>query len=181
VINSVAKKYNVDLIVMGIVGEAGKIKEHIIGSSAVKVARHINIPTFIIPEKVKYHPIHKISFACDMENTEETILMSTVKYFRQMFDAELEIVNVEKPEEEVTYEKAKTNLFIEKRLNAVKHRTVFITDNKIAKGLKTYFETHLTDVIMLNPKKHNIFHTLFKENVTNELAFHVNLPILAIH
>lgn len=181
VIDSAAKKYEADLIVMGIVGEVGKIREHIIGSSAVKVARYSNLPTFIIPEKVKYKPIHKISFACDMEKTEETDLITTAKYFSKMFDAELEIVNVERPEEEVTIEKAGTNLFIERQLNYVKHRTVFITESKITRGLKTYFETHESDVVMLSPKKHTIFHMLFKENVTNGLAFHVHVPILAIH
>ncbi|HXB39758.1 MAG TPA: universal stress protein [Bacteroidia bacterium] len=181
VVKAASEKYQADLIVMGIVGEAGKIKEHIIGSSAVKVARYMDIPTFIIPENVKYSPIHKISFACDMEHTEETTLVLVAKTFTNMFDAELEIVNVEKPEEEVTNQKAGTNLFIERQLGTTNHKTVFITGNKVAKGLANYFNTHHTDVIMLNPKKHSIFHTLFKENVTNELAFHVHSPLLAIH
>ncbi len=181
VIQSAVKKYNADLIVMGIVGEAGKLKEHIIGSTAVNVARQIEIPAFIIPEKVKYSRIHKISFACDMEKTEETILVYVVKYFSKMFDAELELVNVEKPNVEVSYEKAKTSVFMERKLDTVKHKTVYITENEVAKGLQTYFETHPTDVIMLNPKKHTIFHNLFNESVTKELAFHVHKPILTIH
>ena len=181
VIQSTAKKYNADLIVMGIVGEAGKLKEHVIGSSAVQVARHLKIPTFIIPENVKYHRIHHISFACDMEKTEETELVYTAKYFSKMFDAELEVVNVEKPEEEVTNEKAKTSVFIERKLDTIKHKTVYITENNITKGLENYFHIHPTDVIMLNPKKHNIFHNLFTESVTKELAFHIHQAILAIH
>lgn len=181
VVKEVSEKYHADLIVMGIIGEAGKIKEHLIGSSAVKVARYIGIPTFIIPENVKYNPIHKISFACDMEHTEETSLISVAKAFTNMFDAELEIVNVEKPEEEMTAEKAGTNLFIERQLGSTNHKTVFISENKVAKGLENYFNINHTDVIMLNPKKHSIFHSLFKETITNELAFHVHSPLLAIH
>jgi nucleotide-binding universal stress UspA family protein len=181
VIKSTSEKNEVDLIVMGIVGEAGAIKEQVIGSSAVKVARNIDIPTFIIPEKVKYQPIHHISFACDMEKTEETPLISIVKYFSEIFDAELEIINVEEPEKEANYEKARTSVYIEKRLEAVKHKIVYISENKVARGVEDYLEARPTDLLIINPKKHNFFHVLFKENVTNELAFHVHVPILAIH
>ncbi|MBI3519965.1 MAG: universal stress protein [Bacteroidetes bacterium] len=181
VIEDASKKYNADLIVMGIVGKAGKLKEHLIGSSAVSVARHIEIPTFIIPENVKYNRIHKISFACDMEKTEETDLIYIAKYFSKMFDAELEIVNVEKPQEEISYEKAETSVCIERKLDTINHKTVYVTENEVAKGLENYFNEHTTDVVMLNPKKHNIFHNLFKESVTKELSFHLRKPLLAIH
>src|ERR1700757_1772071 len=40
VIVNASKEYHADLIVIGIVGGAGKIKEHIIGSTAVKVAQN---------------------------------------------------------------------------------------------------------------------------------------------
>jgi len=181
VIKDASANFKADLIVMGIVGSAGKIKEHLIGSTAVKVARHLEIPTFIIPENVKYQRIHHISFACDMEKTEETVLVYIAKYFSRMFDAELEIVNIEKPEEEISEGKAKTEVFMEKKLEPVTHKTVFITGDHVARELETYFETHPTDLIMLNPKKHNVFHDIFIESVTKELAFHIHQPILAIH
>jgi K+-sensing histidine kinase KdpD len=104
-----------------------------------------------------------------------------VKRFSEMFEAEVDVVNVEKPEEEVSYEKARTSVFIERKLENVKHKTMYVTEKSIAKGLEDYFEFHSTDLIILNPKKHNIFHVLFKENVTKELAFHIHIPILAIH
>jgi len=181
VIDSLSKKYTPDLIVMGITGEAGIIKEYFLGSSAVKVARNIEIPTFIIPQGVKYKPIHHISFACDMEKSGQISLINIVKSFCKIFDAELEIVNVEGLEEEVSYEKARTRVYIEKKLEEVKHKIIYVSENKVGKGIEDYLESMPTDLIIINPKKHNIFHTLFKENVTNELAFHVHLPILAIH
>jgi nucleotide-binding universal stress UspA family protein len=181
VISFAAKKHDADLIVMGITGEAGIIKEHLIGSSAVKVARNIEIPTFIIPEKVKYKPIHHISFACDMERTGQIPLINVVKSFCKIFEAELEVVNVEGLEEETSYEKARTSVYIEKKLETVKHKIVYVSENKVSKGIEDYLESASTDLLIINPKKHNILHTLFKENVTNELAFHLHIPILAIH
>src|ERR1700756_4087710 len=180
-IEFISKKHDLDLIVMGIAAEAGAIKEHLIGSSAITVARNLEIPTLIIPEKAKYKPIQHISFACDMEKTEETSLINTVKSFCRVFDAELEIVNVEEPEEEMSYEKARKSVYIEKRLEAIKHKIVYVSESKVSKGIEDYLKSTLTDLLIVNPKKHNVFHTLFKENVTNSLAFHLNIPILTIH
>ncbi|HWY37223.1 MAG TPA: universal stress protein [Bacteroidia bacterium] len=181
VIAEAAKKYHADLIVMGIIGEAGKIKEHVIGSSSVKVAQHSTVPTFIIPEGVNYHRIRKIAFVCDMDKTEEGYMVYIAKYFGNVFGAELEVVNVEPPQGEMSEAKARTTQFIEKKLEVIKHKTVYVTDNDVAHGLENYFKTHPSDIVMVNPKKHNIFHNLFNESTTKELAFHLHVPLLAIH
>lgn len=181
VLESVTRDEGADLVVMGIVGEAGKIKENLMGSTALNIARGFDIPALIIPENMKYHRIHKISFACDLDKTEQTDLVYIAKYFSKLFDAELEIINVERPAEETSMEKARTSVFMEKKLESVNHKTVYITGNNPGHELEEYFTTHPTDMIMLNPKKHNLFWHLFNQSVTKELIFHSHLPILAIH
>lgn len=181
VIEAVAKDQNADLVVMGIVGDAGVLKESLMGSTALKICRGLAIPTFIIPEKAKYHRIHKISFACDLDKTEETDLVYVAKYFSKVFDSELEIVHVERPEEEMSVEKAKTSAYVETKLEDVKHKAVSVTGRNIGQELEEYFAWHQTDVVMLNPKKHDLFHNLFKHSVTKDLVFHMKIPLLAIH
>ncbi len=181
VINLVAKRENADLIVMGITGEAGKVKRHMIGSTTLDVARNQELPVFIVPENVKFFPIKKISFACDLEKTEQTNLIYTAKSFCKVFGAELEIVNVDKQKKAVSLEKVVTNYFIEQNLQNIKHQTVRIGGNNVTHELEDYFESHQTDLIMLNPKKHNLFYSMFNYSITKELAFHSKLPLLTIH
>jgi nucleotide-binding universal stress UspA family protein len=180
-IEHIVESHDIDIVVMGITGEAGKLKEHLIGSTAVKVARNLDIPVFIIPENIKYHRIHKIAFACDMDKTEETAVIYNAKYFGKVFDADMEIINIEEPGNEMLVEHAKTDFYIEEKLKTINHKTVFVKDKHPAHGLREYFKTHTADLIMLNPKKHDLFHKLFNESVTKELAFHAHLPILTIH
>lgn len=181
VIEAVSKDQSADLIVMGIVGEAGAFKEGLIGSTALTVARGLSIPTFIIPEKAEYHRIHKISFACDLEKTEETDLAYVAKYFSKIFDAQLEIIHVERPEEEMSFEKAKTSVYLEKKFEDLDHKTISVTGTDVAHDLQEYFTWHQTDVVMLSPRKHDLFHNLFRSSVTKDLIFHVKIPVLAIH
>jgi nucleotide-binding universal stress UspA family protein len=180
VIVDVAKKVGADLIVMGIIGDGKQAKTHLIGSTAIKVARNTNIPVFIIPNEAKYHPIKKISFACNLNNTEEGDLVYVSRYFGKVFNAELEIINVEEPEEDFSAEKSKTIAVIEKKLETMPHKTVFISEKKVGKALEDYFNEHPTDVIMVNPRKHDLFHNLFSHSISKELAFHCNYPLLCI-
>lgn len=181
VIEEAVKNSKADLIVMGIVGQAGNLKERIIGSTAVTVARKLSTPTFIIPESVLYQPIRKISFACDLDKTEETDIIHVVRFFSKVFNAELEVVNVGPTNEVMTAEKAVTYFYVEDKLKNVKHTSFHVEGEDAAEELENYFKTYTTDVIMLNPKKHNLFYHLFNHSVTRNLAFHSNLPILAIH
>ncbi|MDF2448401.1 MAG: UspA protein [Bacteroidota bacterium] len=181
VIDAVVRDKRADLVVMGIVGTAGKLKERFIGSTAVEVARNLEVPTFIIPEGVTYHEVNKISFACDLDKTEKTDLVYVAKYFAEKFHAELEIVNVDDPEKEITIDKAVTNLFVERKLETVKHDRTQLSGKDVQEELENYFNSHYTDIVMVSPKKHNIFYNLFHKSVTKELAFHAHKPILAIH
>ncbi|MBC7695314.1 MAG: universal stress protein [Burkholderiales bacterium] len=181
VIVDAAINENADLIVMGTADEPGFMKENLFGSTAIEIARNQEVPTFIIPENVTYHNANKISFACDMQDTEKTDLVYVAKYFAKMFEAELDIVHIDDPEEEITINKATTSLFIERKLESVKHETFYITGKSIDKELESYFESHHTDVVLINPKKHNIFYRLFNHSITKELVYNSHKPILAIH
>lgn len=176
-----AKKVDADVIVIGINGDSGKIRENLIGSTAIKVARNTDTPVFIIPDGIKYRQIKKISFACDLNKTEESDLIYVSRYFVKLFDAELEIINVEEPGEEFTEEKTKTYQAINKKLETVPHKSVFITDKNAGKALEDYFVEHPTDLVMVNPHKHNLFHNLFSHSISKELAFHSSAPLLCVH
>jgi len=180
VIQSAADKFNAELVVIGITGSAGKLKEHVVGSTALAVARNLDINTIIIPEDVRYHRIHKVSFACDLENIEEGDLVYAAKYFSKIFDARLEIINVEKFDVKTQIYKSQPLSFLNKNLETVDHNTITIENNDPATALENYFRTHDTDILMVNPKKHNVFYNLF-HSVTKKLVFHSKQPLLIIH
>lgn len=178
--STVAEK-DIDLIVMGIVGEAGNFKERFIGSTAITVARKMDIPTFIIPQTVKFDPIRKITFACDLKGTEETGQIYVARLFSKIFEAELEVVNVGSPMEKMSSDKALTYLYIEDKLHDQKHQIYHVNGDDPVTELQNYFKTYPTDLVMVSPKKHGIIYNLLNHSVTTNLAFHLKKPILAIH
>jgi nucleotide-binding universal stress UspA family protein len=180
VIEQIGMEENADFIVVGIIGEAGLVKQHFIGSTAISVARNEFVPTFIIPENLRFSPIRKISFACEIAETERTDLLFHAQHYGTLFDAELEIVTVESEEDLVEAVKEERDDFVEGQLTQVKHSITHLEGKRIARKLEDYFWDHPTDLILLSPKKHPIFHHLFNSSVTTGLAFNARTPILTI-
>jgi nucleotide-binding universal stress UspA family protein len=179
VIRDVIKKYNADLLVMGMVGEAGIFKKHFIGSTVLKAVRNLDIPLLIVPEDAKYHGIKNISFACDLDHTEETTTFQVAKYFTKVFGANLNIVHVKNINQDpVVLEKTKT--YLEKTLRDVEHQTSILDSEDPAEALELYFKNAHTDLLMLFPKKHNIFDRIIQKGVSRKLLFAVKTPVLII-
>lgn len=182
IITEHAAESNADLIVMGIAGQNSIIKEHLVGSVATQIAQESKIPVLIVPEHCKYSKIKNVAFACDFDrHLEDNTTLLKVKYFASLFDSELQILNVMKPTEEVSEQKAEVEVFIEDKLQNTKHQTYFIYEEKFDKGIVEFIEMHKSDLIITSPKKHNFFHNLFIESHTKKLVFHSPVPILAIH
>jgi nucleotide-binding universal stress UspA family protein len=181
-IGTMARQKNVDLIVMGITGQNSFAREHIIGSVSTEVAQESKIPVLIVPPQAKYSKITKIAYACDFDKklTNNTTLIK-VKYFCTLFNAELQILNVVKPEEEISVEKATTDGYVEEKFKTTNHNTFFIYDKKVDKGLLEFIQNNQVDMMITCPKTHNFFRDIFVESNTKKLAFHSPVPILTIH
>lgn len=182
IIEDVAEDRECDLIVVGLAGQDSAIKEHVFGSVATRVAETSQIPVIIIPDNVHYSKIKKIAYACDLDKSLViNDALTKVKYFCALFDAELEILNVKKPQEEMSVEKAETELYVEERFHNTKHHSFFIYDNKVDKGVIDFLSHHECDILITCPKTHNFLYKIFIESNTKKIAFHSPIPILTIH
>lgn len=173
-------KYSVDLMVMGMTGEAGKLKEHLIGSTAVDVAKGIAIPLFIVPETCSYQDVKKIAYASDYVQVEENVLQS-VNYFCSSFCAELEIVHVHNSNESGEYTQLLAEAQFAQYFGAIKHKLISIQDKNVSEAIRVYLQLNKPDVLIINPKKHDVFEKIFHKSVTKKLAFHSSIPVLSIH
>jgi hypothetical protein len=85
----------------------------------------------------------------------ETILVATdfSDSANNAVDYAIELAKyVEEPNEEFSSEKTKTAAVIEKKLEVVPHKSVFITQKNVGKALEDYFNEHPTDIVIVNPK-----------------------------
>lgn len=181
-IKEAVEEYKADAIVMGITGDAGMIKEKIIGSTTLDIARELYTPLFIVPANAAFNTIRKISFACDIHNFKGSAALEKVMEISSVFNSELEVVNVEKPKEEDPPIRMRNYNFLQSIMVGYKHEVIILKGEADSQEiLKNYFDKNKTDLIILNPKKQSFIEALFHKSMTRALAFHLSTPMLIVH
>lgn len=180
-ITDIAAEKNASLIIMGI-SEAGKLSELLLSSSSIGVIKNTKCPTLVVPEGVSYKPINTIVFACDdLENIKDTLALKQITKFVEFFNSKLIVLNVVESFENLDFKKnlleAKNKTIFEK----VNYTVHFIQGDNLVSNINNFMDENNGDLLIMIPKKHNVFSQLIHESSTKKMAFHSHVPVLAIH
>jgi nucleotide-binding universal stress UspA family protein len=162
------------MVVMGITG-GGTLSEKLIGSNTVSVARNSSVPVIIVPAGVAFKPHKKIVLLTDYAHTDENVPINKIHWFLDQTHAELMVLHIEK-DASVTQELQEIVLLKDhKPTYHVVHHTSF------TEGVNDFIKKHEADMVIILPKSHGLFASLFTTSHTTRLAFHSSIPVLAIH
>ena len=104
-----------------------------------------------------------------------------VRNLNKIFDSALSVLHIIPENHLLNEEESYVDNYVETKLATTNHRTYIITENKVSEGIINFIDNHKIDMIIVEPKKHSIFHSLFHASVTNDLAFLSPVPVLTIH
>lgn len=176
------KKLNADLTVMGISGHGNKLMKNLFGSTAVSVSKRIEMPLIIVPPDVKYQKIQNVAYACDYDKEiEHNSALIQVKYINTLLGSSLQILHVIPEGHDLDDDESEVDTYVEHKLINSAHKTFVVTDNNITEGLLFFVKNHDIDMIIMEPKKHSLFHKVFYPSISNEVAFFSPVPVLMIH
>lgn len=177
-----ARKLDADLTIMGISGHGSKFMKNVIGSTAVSVAKQLDMPVMIIPPHTSYKKIQNVAYACEYdEDLEKNSSLIQVKYINTLLGSKINIVHVIPEAHELDAVEAEIDDYVEHKFENSTHRTFLITENNASKGLLEFVKNHEIDLLIVEPKKHTIFHKLFFASTTKDVAFFSPIPVLTIH
>jgi len=173
-VDAVCQLTNSKMVVMGITG-GGALSEKLIGSNTVSVARHSTVPVIIVPTDVTFKPPQKIVLLTDYAHTDENVPINKIHWFLDQTHAELMVLHIEK-DASFTQELQEILLLKDhKPTYHVVHHSSFI------EGVNNFIKKHEADMVIILPKNHGFFTSLFTTSHTTRLVFHSNIPVLAIH
>ena len=176
-----SKNHNVDIVVMGNSGHGSKFKKNIFGSTSVTVAKKIAVPLMIVPPEVKYKAINNMAYACVYdEQIEASTSLMKVRSLNNEFNSLLSVLHVIPENHLINEKEANIDVYVENKLSTTEHRTYILTENNVSVGILDFVKDHNMDMIVVEPQKHSLFHSLFHSSVTNELAFFSTVPVLTI-
>ena len=179
-IEETLKSMDVSLIIMGITG-AGKLKETIIGSNTLLVAKHSTTPVLIIPENCIYSKVTDIGITTDFRDVVNTIPDKLVKHILQMTAAKLHVLNVDFDNRQWTDDTPFQSGLIETMFEDYIPKYHFIDNEDMVTGLNEYVDKFGIKLLIAFPQKHNLLEKIFSSSHTKELVFHSKIPVLIIH
>jgi nucleotide-binding universal stress UspA family protein len=176
----VIKENKIDLVIMGIAG-AGKLAEVLIGSNTTIAIQNLDCEVLVIPSDSVYKPIKNIAFACDFIKVKESPAINKIKNWAKTLNAKTFILNIVAPEEKPSTEKAIAGIKLESIFDSMEHSMHFPENDDITYAINDFVEKHNIDLLIMIPKKYNIFTSIFHKSNTKRMAFHSHIPLLTIH
>jgi nucleotide-binding universal stress UspA family protein len=171
---------NIDLIVMGTLGETGA-KEKVFGSVTVDVIELAGCPVLAVPIEAKYNPIKHITYATtfqekDFEYIEQLLTLA------DKVGATISCTKV-KPFEG-SWDKLEFG-FLEQliRYKGKWHMLEFFTmsESDIVKGLEVFVQERNVDMIAMLTHHRDLLGRLFNPGFTRKMAYATRIPLLVFH
>lgn len=182
-LDTVCKKVEADMIVMGITG-GGAFEEKLIGSNAVSVAKHTSVPVIIVPAGVKFSRIQQVMLTSDFDKEDRNVPVTPARKIIQETQSKLLVFHIdEDPEEyeEESPEATAEGYALYALLYDLSPQFHFSKNTHFAEAVNDFVSEYQVDLVITIAKKQGFFGSLFTESHTKQLAFHSKVPVMVIH
>lgn len=135
-------------------------------------------PVIVVPENAIFRHIKRIGLATDLQDL-ESLPIEAIGAMIELFDASLDIIHVcSNAEQKSKCEKGITE--ITRRLQEFDPVFHFEMSDSLQEGINAYAKRNKEDMIIVLPKKHSFFHSLFRRSRSKKIALHPDVPVAAI-
>jgi len=179
-INFICKETGADIIVIGITG-GGSLTETIFGSNTTTVAKKAMVPVIIVPAKSCYRKIKKLLLVSDFEDVENVTPTREIKHILDATKAELVVLHIAPNSHHSLYEGAFECFTFKELFAGYNPQFSFVVNPNFAEAINTFSTENSADLTIIIPKKHSLLESIFTKSHTKELAFHSDIPLIAIH
>lgn len=173
------EKINPYLVILGI-HKSTAAKRFFFGSQAIFAMKHVEWPLILVPEHAQFRSLKKIGIACDLIQVADTLPVEKVKMLVKDFGAELHILNAgsnARYNPDIVFESG----LLREVLPGIDHKYHFIESRDIDKGIINFVDKGNIDLLLVTPRKHDLFERLFYTSHTKELALMSSVPVMALH
>lgn len=162
------------LVVMGTYGAGSD--SFLWGSVAVKALRTLKAPVLAIPAEASWRPVQKICFAADYQQISEHTPVTEIMIWLNQMDAGLDVIHVDKPDQVQSAPPVLTD-----QLQDLQPSYHSLVHENIEEGVAGFIVDHNIDWLLVIPKKHGFFESLFHKSRTKGITQNSNVPVLALH
>lgn len=176
-----AKDHHVDLIVMGTQG-VGYLRERMMGSTASELIRKVKLPVMVIDKHVHFREPKNIVLAVDYKETDDKSVLKPLRNIAEQFHSHVCVLNVYSEANSIpTYDEIDENFRLDKALKNITHTFFEVNNPDAMQAINDFVKKHNIDMITVISRKHYLIERIFREPFTQKMAFHSEVPFLALH
>ncbi|MEZ4875317.1 MAG: universal stress protein [Flavobacteriaceae bacterium] len=183
-IDSVAKEFHCDLIVMGSHGSSG-IKEVFVGSNTEKVVRNSEIPVLVIKNKPDHFTLEKVVFASNFDK-EAILVFRKAKRLFDALGAKMKLVYVNTPGDGFFSTQEMHNRVLQFLLEAKADGEYALTDvdtynaYTVEEGVFAYSNMVDADAIVMPTHGRKGLAHFFSGSISEDMVNHSTLPVITL-
>ncbi|HHP7242019.1 MAG TPA: universal stress protein [Cyclobacteriaceae bacterium] len=175
-IKEVTAQRDINLTVIGTKGASG-LKEIFVGTTADRITRKVDTPIMVVPQSADYQPLSEINVALDFSDIGENPDFDFLINLAKSNEATLNIFNVIQDEELDTDEHL---IMLKNTLKDIRYSFSTVLSKNIEKGIFAFQEETGGNLMVIFYKEHKFLDRMINHNITQELVFHSNVPLLVI-
>lgn len=179
-IEEAAEKYKADLVIMNLSASSG-LENALFGSTAISLSKTSKTPVLIVPADAKFTQFNKALLAIDMADAEKTTPIAAIKNFLAATNAQVDVLHVALNDKNSEENFDKQVQFLKSALNSFNVQFHFEKGDHLREVINNFAAQHQSDIIIMIPKQHGWFQSIFRHSYSKEIVFHSHIPVLAIH
>lgn len=150
-------------------------------SEILSALRSLPVPVLTIPPNLTFSPLQTIAFACNLKNINLYTPFEALKNIIDFTNAKLHVVYVTDHEIKPGCQEAKNEQLVHDKLKELDPVYHTIYESKVVGAIGRFIEDKGIQLLLVMPKKHGVWESLFHKSHTKELARLNKLPIMALH
>ncbi|HEY0272878.1 MAG TPA: universal stress protein [Chitinophaga sp.] len=167
------------LVFMGAAGEYDDLLSW--NNEILNSLRNLKAPVLLVPRHMTYQPLQNIGYACNYKNiTTRMPFRRIINTLRLAGSAQLKVVYVDTPVIDDHIEEEKGEAILKEALAPVNPVYFKLQGRHVIEAIAQFVEEQHIDLLILVPRKHGIWNSLFHRSNTKGLARLNKLPILAL-
>jgi nucleotide-binding universal stress UspA family protein len=171
-----AEAIHADMIVMGTMGRHG-LAEIFFGTTASKVMEQAKCPVYIVPHTANYRGIENIALTLQYKQGELELIEKALT-LAGLLGAHLHCLHVD------VYDPEKIKLRKEEYEHAFEGKTgiTFHTHYELdtEKGILDFMKENSMDILIMRVHHHSLFRELFSHSLAKRIAYHSDVPLIAL-
>lgn len=171
-------QFEANAVVMGMANKS--VEQDLLGNTTTSTIHKLQFPILAIPITTKYHGIHKILFACDMEVGVEEKVLENVHEIAATFGATVEVLYVKDKIEELLGAEEAEHAAIDKTFAGINYYYKNVQSRRIIDAIQDEIKEINADLLIMAPYKYGFWDSMVHRSKTRMMASGNNVPLLSL-